>query len=62
MVAFYVWTTVLGKILTIDNQIKRKRVLVNQCCMYMASGVSSMNDLLHHRLVVLELWSFGWIG
>lgn len=39
IVAFYVWTTVLGKILIIDNQIKRKRVLVNQFCMYMSSGV-----------------------
>lgn len=54
MVAFYVWTTVLGKILSIDNQIKRKRVLVNQFCMYMSGGVSSVDDLLRHQLVVLE--------
>jgi len=32
-VAIFVWTAVHGQILTLDNLMLRKRILVNRCCM-----------------------------
>jgi hypothetical protein len=32
-VAFFVWTTTLGKILTLDNLRKRNVIVVDWCCM-----------------------------
>ena len=39
-VAFFVWTAVLGKILTNDNLRKRRVVLVNWCCLCKIDGES----------------------
>jgi hypothetical protein len=49
-----VWTTALGKILTIDNLRKRNIVVVEWCCMC-KKIVKSINHLLIHCEVVREL-------
>lgn len=37
-VAFFVWSAVLGKILTVENLIKRRMIIVDWCCMYKTSA------------------------
>jgi hypothetical protein len=54
-VAFFLWTTVLGKILTADNLRKRKIVIVTWCCMCKDDG-ESIGHLFIHCPVVKELW------
>ena len=54
-VAFFAWTTALGKILTIDNLIHWRKVLVNWCCMCKRDG-ESVSHRLFHCLVVRYLW------
>jgi hypothetical protein len=60
-VAFFIWTTSLGKILTIDNLRKRNIVLVSWCCVCKAAGEigSSATSLLCGLLYSLCL---GFIG
>ena len=55
-VAFFLWTTTLGKILTIDNLRKRRVIITDWCCMCKAGGESA-NHLLLHCPVAGELWN-----
>ena len=55
-VAFFVWTSALGKILTTDNLRKRRVMIQDWCCMCKSSG-ESVNHLLLHCPVAWELWS-----
>jgi hypothetical protein len=51
-----VWTTALGKILTLDNLRKENVIIVEWCCMYKKCGESIYHLLLNCE-VVTELWS-----
>jgi hypothetical protein len=55
-VGFFVWTTTLGKILTLDNLRKRNAIVVNLCCMCKKSR-EFIDHLLLHCEVARELWS-----
>ena len=55
MGSFFLWTTVLGKILTADNLRKRNIVIVSWCCMCKDDG-ESIDHLFIHCPVVKELW------
>ena len=55
-VSFFVWTATLNRILTLDNLIRCRQVLVNWCCMCRAA-VESIGHLLLHCMVATELWS-----
>jgi hypothetical protein len=56
-VAFFVWTTMLGKILTHDNLRKRNVVVIEWCCMCKMSG-QSIKHLLLHCKVARDFWSY----
>ncbi|XP_059650347.1 uncharacterized protein LOC132296126 [Cornus florida] len=62
-VAFFVWTTVWGKILTIDNSRKRGNNFVNWCCICKQNG-ESVDHLLLHCSVVHDCWNLilGFFG
>ena len=57
----------IGKILTLDNLIKRNMALANQCCMC-KEGIENADNLLLHFSVATEFWYcvffffFGCIG
>jgi hypothetical protein len=46
-VAFFVWTTTLGKILTLDSIRKRNMVVVDWCCTYKKGGEAIVHLFLH---------------
>jgi hypothetical protein len=48
--AFYTWMIVLGRILTMDNLIRRDFILVNWCCL------ESVNHLLLQFEYTNDLW------
>ncbi|GMP29024.1 hypothetical protein CsSME_00004313 [Camellia sinensis var. sinensis] len=54
-VAFFVWTATLGRILTIDNLIRREHILVNWCCLC-CGDIESVDHLLVHCSVTSRLW------
>ncbi|GMP60452.1 hypothetical protein CsSME_00023316 [Camellia sinensis var. sinensis] len=54
-VAFFVWTAMWGRILTLDNLIRRGHILVNWCCLCYGDA-ESMDHLLVHYSVVSRLW------
>ena len=55
-VAFFSWSTSLGKILTIDNLHKRRVIVLNWC--YMCKRCEkSVDHLLLHCSIAWELWS-----
>ncbi|GMP48204.1 hypothetical protein CsSME_00015640 [Camellia sinensis var. sinensis] len=67
-VAFFVWTAMLGCILTMDNLIRRGHILINWCCLC-CGDAESVDHLLVHYLVTSRLWmlvveTFGlvWLG
>ena len=53
-VSFFLWTTTLGKILTLDNLTKRGFSLVNWCCMC-RSNAETVDHLLIHCDTMLML-------
>lgn len=53
-VAFFGWTTTIGKILALDNLRKRNVIVVDWCCMCKRSR-ESIDHLLHCE-VTRELW------
>jgi len=57
MVAFFVWTTTLGKILMHDNLRKMNVVVIECCCMCKKSGKSIEHLQLHYE-VARDLWSY----
>ena len=61
-VAFFVWTIVWGKILTMDNLRRCGYVLAGWCCMCRANG-ESVDHLFLHCPVAAGLWNFGvkWV-
>jgi hypothetical protein len=55
-VAFFVWSTALGKILTLDNLKKRNVIVVDWCYMCKKSR-GSIDHLLLHCEAARDLWS-----
>jgi hypothetical protein len=47
MVAFFVWSAVLGKIFSIYNLRKRHAILVDRCCMCKRNGEFIDHIILH---------------
>jgi len=56
MVAFFVWSATLGKILTHDN-LRKRNVIVIEWCLCKKSG-ESIDHLLLHCEIVRDLWSY----
>ena len=55
-VAFFLWVTVLGKILTAENLRKRHIIIVSWCCMCKSNGESIDHPFIHCP-VAQELWN-----
>ena len=55
-VAFFSWTAILGRILTIDNLRKRRVLIIDWCCMCKSNG-ESVSHLLLHCPIAQELWN-----
>jgi hypothetical protein len=55
-VAFFVWTTVMGKILTLDN-LRQKNIIVMEWCCICKNNRESIDCLLLHCEVAIEVWS-----
>ena len=66
-VSFFVWTAVLGKILTNDNLRKRRVLLVNWCCLCKVDGESIDHLFIHCSLAkqpwdtILSLFDVHWV-
>ena len=56
-VAFFVWITVHGQILTLDNLMLRGCILVNRCCMCHRNE-ETVDHLLLHCPVAHSLWVY----
>jgi hypothetical protein len=54
-VAFFIWITAWGKILTYNNLMKRGITLVNRCCMCKCSGETVEHFLIHY-VIAKGLW------
>jgi hypothetical protein len=50
MVAFFVWSTALGKIFTMENLQKRHVIVVDRCCMCKKNGESVDHLLIHSEV------------
>ena len=55
-VAFFVWTTTVGKILTLDN-LQKRNVMVMEWCYMCKSWGESIDHLLLHCEVANEVWN-----
>jgi hypothetical protein len=62
-VSFFLWTAVLGKVLTTDNLCERRLILLDWCCMCKRDG-ESIDHLFLHCPLARELWdlSFSMFG
>jgi hypothetical protein len=56
-VSFFVWSAVWGRILTVDNLMRRGYQLAGWCCMCQRDG-ETINHLLIHCDKAVGLWSF----
>ena len=54
-VAFFVWTAVLGNILTFDNLRKGNLIVINKCCLCKLYG-ETIDYLLLHCEIACSLW------
>ncbi|KAG2729847.1 hypothetical protein I3760_01G267900 [Carya illinoinensis] len=54
--AFFVWTAVLGKILTTDNLRRRGLIIVDWCCLCRNNG-ETVDHLLLHCKFASEIWN-----
>jgi hypothetical protein len=59
-IAFFTWTTTLGKILTIDSLRRRGLTLLNWCCLCKKSE-ETVNHILIHCEFTKEMWHFDLI-
>jgi hypothetical protein len=50
MVAFFVWSAALGKILTMENLGKRHVIVVDRCCMCKKNRESVDHILIHSEV------------
>ena len=57
VVAFFMWTTVHGQILTLDNLMLRGRPLANRCCLCCCNA-ESVNHLLLFCSIAHSLWMY----
>ena len=55
-VAFFSWTSALGKILSIDNLRNRGMLILDWCCICKKCG-ETVDHLLLHCPIALELWT-----
>jgi hypothetical protein len=55
-VAFFTWTAVLEKILTMDNLLKKNIIVTEWCCMCKTSG-ESIDHLSLHCEVAIKVWN-----
>jgi len=55
-VAFFVWTTTLGKILILDN-LRKKTIIVMEWCYMCKTCGESIDHLLLQCMVATELWN-----
>ena len=62
-VNFFIWRTVFGKIITIDNLRKRNFIVINRYYLCKFDG-ESIDHLLLHCEIVCSLWHaiFSWFG
>jgi len=58
-VAFFVWSTALGKILTHGNLRKKNVIVIEWCCLCKKSG-ESIDHLLLHCEIARDLWRVGY--
>ena len=56
-VAFFMWTTAHGQILTLDNLMLRGRPLVNHCCLC-CNNVEFVDHLLLFCSIAHFLWMY----
>ena len=54
-VAFFVWTIVLGKILTIDN-LQKLKIWILDWCFMCKRNVESVDHHLNHCSIAFDLW------
>jgi hypothetical protein len=54
--AFFVWTTTLGKIWTLDN-LRKRNIIVMEWCYRCKTCGESIDHLFLHCIVATELWS-----
>jgi hypothetical protein len=59
-VAFVAWTATLNSILTLENLIKRKVVVVVNRCIMCKCSCETVEHLVLHCLIAQELWSFAF--
>lgn len=55
-VAFFTWTTYLGKILTMDNLHERHIIVIDWCCMCKKSG-KTPDQVFFHCDIARDLWN-----
>jgi hypothetical protein len=55
-IAFLLWATSLGRILTVDNLKRREFQLINWCCLC-EKDEETINHFLHHCEYTVDIWN-----